>query len=177
MKTNVTGAFDFTLQLVTAPSNGLAVSEIITQTVQVANGLFTVPLPFNPSGMSGGAARWLNIGVRPSNLPAVQFTPIGPPLPLTPAPQALYAYTAGSVADLTPGQAVTSLNGLTDAVQVAGGQTESIIIGTNGNTLTIAARPGIVSDRNLKTDFTVLRPGGNSVQAGRVADSGLALHQ
>jgi hypothetical protein len=158
MKTNVTGAFDFTLQLVTAPSNGLAASEIVTQTVQVANGVFTVPLAFNPSGMGGGAERWLNIGVRPSNLPAVQFTPIGPPLPLTPAPQALYAYTAGSVADLAPGQAVTSLNGLTDAVQLQPGNTQSIFIGTNGNTLTLDVRPGTVSDRNRKTDFTVLRP-------------------
>jgi hypothetical protein len=118
--------------------------------------LFTVPLPFDPITMGDGSSRWLNIGVRPSGLPAVQFTPVGPPLPITPAPQANYAYTAGVVADLTPGQAVTSLNGLTDAVnlQAANG----ILLGTNGNTLTVAVIPGYASDRNLKTGFASIQP-------------------
>ncbi|MGA2246252.1 MAG: tail fiber domain-containing protein [Verrucomicrobiota bacterium] len=155
-KLPVTGAYDFTLQLLNAPSNALAVSELATQTVQVVNGLFTVPLPFDPITMGDGSSRWLNIGVRPSGLPAVQFTPVGPPLPITPAPQANYAYTAGVVADLTPGQAVTSLNGLTDAVnlQAANG----ILLGTNGNTLTVAVIPGYASDRNLKTGFASIQP-------------------
>jgi hypothetical protein len=49
---------------------------VVTQTVQVANGLFNVPLPFDPIAMGDGSVRWLNIGVRPSSLPAVQFTPL-----------------------------------------------------------------------------------------------------
>jgi hypothetical protein len=152
----VTGAYDFTLQLLDAPSNFLAVSELTTQKVQVVNGLFNVPLPFDPITMGDGSSRWLNIGVRPSGLPAVQFTSIGPPLPITPAPQATYAYTAGVVADLTPGQAVTSLNGLTDAVNLQAGN--GILLGTNGNTLTVGVIPGFASDRNLKTDFANIRP-------------------
>ena len=152
----VSGRYDFTLQLLDAPTNGLAVSQMTTQTVQVANGLFNVPLSFDPVGFGDGSVRFLNIGVRPSGLPAVQFTPIGPPLPVTPAPQAFYAYTAGTVADLSPGQAVTSLNGLTDTVMLQAGN--GIILGTNGNTLTIAAQPGVVSDQSLKTDFTAVKP-------------------
>jgi hypothetical protein len=157
LQTNLNGLYDFTLQIVHAPTNGLAVSQVVTQTVPVVNGLFNLPLPFDPIAMgSDGSAHWLNIGVRPSNLPAVQFTPIGPPLPIAPAPQAYYAFTAGSVSDLTPGQAVTSLNGLTDAVQLQSGT--GIILGTNGNALTISTQPGVASDRNLKTDFGSVRP-------------------
>jgi hypothetical protein len=159
VKTNlvaVSGPYDFTLQLFNAPSNGLATSQLSTQTVQVVNGLFNLPLPYDPISMGDGSAHWLNIGVRPSGLPAVQFTPIGPPQPVAPTPQAYYAYTAGTVADLTPGQAVTSLNGLTDAVYVQPGN--GIVLGTSGNTLIISAQPGVTSDKNLKTDFTKVMP-------------------
>jgi hypothetical protein len=150
------GPYDFTLQLMNAPSNGLAASQVTTQTVQVVNGLFNLPLPFDPISLGDGSARWLNIRVRPSGLPAVQFTPIAPALPVTPTPQALYAYSAGSVADLVPGQAVTSLNGLTDTVNLQAGS--GIVLGTNGNTLVINAVAGGPSDRNLKTDFSVIDP-------------------
>ena len=148
------GSYDFTLQLLDSVSNGVAASLVITQTVQVASGLFNMPLPFDPISMADGSASWLSLGVRPSGVATAPFTPINPPLPITPASQALYAYTAGTVADLGPGQAVTSLNGLTDAVNLQGGN--SIFLVTNGNTLTISAVAG--SDRNIKTDFTRLNP-------------------
>ena len=153
---SVTGPYDFTVQLFNAPSNGLATSQLTTQTVQVVNGLFNLPLPYDPISLGDGSAHWLNLGVRPSGLPAVQFTPIEPPLPVAPTPQAYYAYTAGAVADLTPGQAVTSLNGLTDAVILQPGN--GIILGTSGNALIISAQPGTQSDRNIKTDFTKVMP-------------------
>src|SRR5262249_22727441 len=78
--------------------------------------------------------RWLDVAVRPagSNTP---FASLGPRLPVAPAPQALYAYTAGSVAALGPGQAVTSLNGLTDNVVLKAGP--GISLQTNGNTIII----------------------------------------
>jgi hypothetical protein len=148
------GSFDFTLQMLNGPSNSLAVSPVYTQSVQVVKGVFNLPLPFEANAMCDGSARWLSIGARPSGVPAVQFTPVGPPMPITPTPQAYYAYSAGVVADLTPGQAVTSLNGLTDAINLQAGQ--GIIIGTNGNTLTISAAVG--SDRNIKTDINAIKP-------------------
>jgi hypothetical protein len=148
----LTGSYQFQLQLQTSLSgNVLAVTPAVTQTVQVVNGLFNVPMPFDPISMSDGADRWLNISVRPDdpNLPAVQFTPITP-LQINPTPQAFYAYTAGVVADLSPGQAVTSLNGLTDTVNLQAGN--GIALAASGNTITISA-PGANSDRNIKTDF------------------------
>jgi hypothetical protein len=148
------GPYDFTVQMLNAPSNGLAVSQVYTQTVQVTKGVFNLPLPFEANAMCDGSAHWLSIGVRPSGVPAVQFTPLSAPLPITPSPQAYYAYSAGVVADLSPGQAVTSLNGLTDAVNLQAGP--GIVIGTNDNTLTITAAAG--SDRDIKTDFDPIKP-------------------
>ena len=152
----VSGSYDFTIQLLHSPTNALAVSQTITQTVQVVNGLFNLPLPFDPIAMGDGSAHWLSIAVRQSGSPAIQFTPIGPPMPIAPTPEAYYAFTAGTVADLSPGQAVTSLNGLTDAVTLQAGS--GITLGTNGNTLTISAVAGSGSDRNIKTDFTAVKP-------------------
>ena len=149
------GLYQFSVQLQTAQSNGLAASQVVTQTVQVVNGLFNMPLPFDPVSMGDGSVRYVSIGVKPPN-PNAPFTQLNPPLPITPTPQAFYAYTAGVVADLTPGQAVTSLNGLSDAVNLQAGS--GIILGTNGNTLTISAQPGVPSDRNIKTDFGAVNP-------------------
>ena len=145
------GPYDLQLQLMTSlSSNAIPITPMVTQTVQVVNGLFTTSLPFDPISMSDGSSRWVNIGIRPSNLPAVQFTPVTP-LPIAPAPQAYYAYTAGAVADLVPGQAVTSVNGLTDTLNLQAGN--GIGLSISGNTIVIAAT-GSGSDRNIKTDFS-----------------------
>lgn len=158
-KTNlppVNGPYDFTLQLMNAPSNGLAVSGVVTQTVQVVNGLFNIPLPFDPISMGDGSVRWLSIGVR-SSLNGGTFNALVPAVQIAPTPQAFYAYTAGTVADLTPGQAVTSLNGLSDGVNLVAGNGISIS-GAGGNTLIISAQPGVPSDRSIKTDFAPVKP-------------------
>jgi hypothetical protein len=146
------GAYGFTFQLLDG-SNGLPVSVVVTQTVPVVNGLFNAPLPFDP-GVFAGSSLWLSMAVMPPNGSA--FTPLNPPLPITPAPQAMYAYSAGVVANLSPGQAVTSLNGLTDAVILQAGT--GIILGVSGNTLTLTAQAASPSDRNLKTGFTAVDP-------------------
>ena len=147
------GRYDLGLQLYNAPSNGLPIGPQLTQSVTVSNGLFNAPLNFDPSVFYGGQ-RWLSISVSPAG--SNTFTALNPPQPISPAPQAIYAYTAGSVADLAPGQAVTSLNGLTDPVNLQAGS--GIVLGTNGNTLIVSTIPGAISDRNLKTDFAAINP-------------------
>ena len=147
------GDYDFTLQLLHAPTNGPVLSLLVTNTVSVSNGLFTVPLPGDPTMYQGGFTPYLGIGVRPSGT-SNSFTQLNPPLPVAPTPQAMYAFSAGTVADPSPGQAVTSLNGLTDAVILQAGN--GIVLGTNGNTLIISTQPGVPSDRNIKTDFAPL---------------------
>jgi Chaperone of endosialidase len=146
------GNYDFLLQLVLGPTNGPVISQAVTNTVPVVNGVFNVPLPGDPGAYQGGLLGNLLIGLRPSGSGG-GFTQLNP-LPIAPTAQAMFAFSAGTVADLTPGQAVTSLNGLTDAVNLQAGS--GIILGTNGNTLTISAQPGVPSDRNIKTDFAPL---------------------
>jgi hypothetical protein len=141
------GQYQIAMQLLDAPSNGVPVSETITSTVNVVDGLFNVPMDFDPSAYFG-QRRWLSLSVQP---PA---PPLSPALPISPTPQAIYAYTAGTVGTISPGQAVTSVNGLTDAVTLQAGS--GLTLSTNGNTLTFSALPGGASDRNLKTDSVVI---------------------
>ena len=145
------GQYSLIFQLMDAPVNGLPSSQAYTQTVQVVNGLFTVPLHFNPSVYNANP-NWLSMSVKPAG--SSTYTPLNPPLPLTPTPQAMYAYSAGVVANLSPGQAVTCLNGLTGPVVLEPGM--GITLGTNGNTLTISSVIG--SDRNMKKDFAPVDP-------------------
>lgn len=144
------GIYKFGLQLLDG-SNGLAASTVMVQDVPVVNGLFTTPLPFFPTVFMGNPL-WLSMSVMPPG--GTTFTQLSPPLPLTPAPQAYYAFAAGVVADLSPGQAVTSLNGLTDDVVLTPGT--DVFLETNGNRLIISASLG--SDRTRKTDFEPVAP-------------------
>jgi len=151
----INGALDFNLQLLDAPSNGLALSTMTTQTVQIANGLLNLPLPFDPASYGGAAPSYLSIGVRPSGMSTNPFTPLKNPGPVgNPTPQALFADSAGTVADLMPGQALTSLNGLNGALILV--CNTGLTLSTSGNTMTISAEG--TSDRNLKTDIVPVNP-------------------
>ena len=101
-----------------------------------------------------GEARWLEIGVRTND--SGVFHTLPPCQPITAAPYAFYAPNAGSAsvassahtvannaissATIAPGQVVKSLNGLNDAVTLVEGA--NVTLGTNGNTLTLAAARG-----------------------------------
>jgi hypothetical protein len=150
----INGNYDFTLQLLPFGTNGPVASLLTTQTVSVVNGLFTVPLPGDPTSFGDGSVRFVNIGVRPTGGTG-GFTQLNPPLAMSPTPQALYAFSAGSVADLAPGQAVLSLNGLTDAVNLQAGT--GIALGITGNTITIS-QTGAPSDYHIKTGFATVSP-------------------
>jgi hypothetical protein len=142
------GPFDIVARLYDSISNGVPLSDSITGTVSIANGLINLPLNFDLTGFIG-TQPWLDLAVRPTGRGS--FTPLSPRLAITPTPQAIFAYTAGSV---SAGHAVTSLDGLTDDVSLQAGS--GIVLGTNGNALTISAV--ISSDRNLKTGFTPVNP-------------------
>ena len=91
------GIYDLRFTIYDALADGDAVGGPLTNAaVAVSNGLFTVPLDFG-AGAFSGEARWLEIGVR-TNGSTHDFTLLSPRQPLTPAPQALYASSAGSVA-------------------------------------------------------------------------------
>lgn len=88
-----TGSYDFEFQLYDALSDGTQVgSTVVLDDVDVASGLFTVPLDFGQNPFMGDA-RWLEIHVRPgANVGA--YTTLVPRQELTAAPYALTAMKA-----------------------------------------------------------------------------------
>ncbi len=86
-----TGSYDLRAILYDAAIGGAQVGPIITNlAVTVTGGFFTTGLDFGP-GRFTGAARWLELAVRPAV--GGSFTTLAPRQPLAPAPYALYAMT------------------------------------------------------------------------------------
>jgi hypothetical protein len=91
------GLYDFRCQLYDAEITGALVSTTVTNTpVRVTNGLFVLNLDFGAS-VFDGAPRWLSIDVRTNN--GLNFDHVSPRQRLAPAPYAIYAGTAGSLAE------------------------------------------------------------------------------
>ncbi|MHC4477029.1 MAG: NHL repeat-containing protein [Planctomycetota bacterium] len=92
------GLYDFEFGLYDAPSDANRLGSTIDMNeVDVIDGYFTVQLDFGVS-LFTGAARWLEIGVRPGQMndPNV-YTVLSPRQQLTSAPHAIHARTAGAV--------------------------------------------------------------------------------
>lgn len=91
-----TGLYDFTFNVFDVDADGAALSAAVAlDAVQVTDGLFNVTLDFGPDIFTG-PARWLEISVRASGVgdPSI----LAPRTPLFPAPYAIFAGKAGSVA-------------------------------------------------------------------------------
>ncbi|HEY5912136.1 MAG TPA: hypothetical protein VJA21_16150 [Verrucomicrobiae bacterium] len=149
------GLFDLRFTVYDASANGSVLGGPVTKTATpVTNGVFAVALDFG-GGIFVGDACWLEVGVRATSSGG-DFQLLSPRQPLTPVPYSLFApnaavanlaTTASGVANnsifgaaIANGQVVRSLNGLTDAVSLAGGA--NVALATNGNTLQISATGG-----------------------------------
>jgi len=92
------GIYDLRFAIFDVVAGSSAIAGPVTNVaVSVSNGLFNTTLDFGPGVFSGGA-RWLEIGVRP-NGSVSDFNALTPRQPITPAPYALFAPTAGTVPD------------------------------------------------------------------------------
>lgn len=120
------GNYNLRLTCYDSPSNGLAVSETLTNPVAILNGVLQTPLGFDPSAFSGPPP-YLDIAIQETN---GTFTELGSRLAFQPVPQAYYAGFAGSVATVA-GQAVTTINGMTDDLQLVAGNNVSLTTGSN----------------------------------------------
>ena len=109
-----TGRFDLTFKVYDALSSGTLVAGPLTNAATgVTNGLFTVALDFGATPFTG-AARWLEIGVRTNG--GASFSTLSPLQPLTAAPYALYAPSAGTASVLSGTVSASQLSGtLNDA--------------------------------------------------------------
>ena len=107
--TPANGSYDLTFTLYDDASGSNVVAGPLTNSpVGVTNGLFTVPLDFG-ADVFNGTSHWLEIGVR-TNGSADDFTLLSPRQPLTPAPYALYAPSAGTAATAGSANSVAAAN-------------------------------------------------------------------
>jgi N-acetylneuraminic acid mutarotase len=97
------GIYDLRFTIYDLLAGGSSIAGPLTNVaVSVSNGLFNTTLDFG-AGVFTGAARWLEIGVRP-NGSVTDFNTLAPRQPISPTPYALFAATAGTV----PNGAITS---------------------------------------------------------------------
>jgi len=91
------GGHDFIFSLFDSAAAGAQVGQDVTlNNTRVANGQFNVSLDFGP-GAFPGSPRWLEISVRPTGVG--QFTKMDARVSLLPTPYAVFATTAGNVAN------------------------------------------------------------------------------
>jgi hypothetical protein len=113
------GSFDLVFSLFTTNSGGSQVGGTITNAATaVSNGAFTVALNFG-AGIFTGAEYWLQIGVRPNGGTGA-FTLLAPLQEVTPAPSAIVANAALSLAGALPGNLLSGTYG--DAVTLTNSQ-------------------------------------------------------
>ena len=157
------GTYDFEFQLFTASTGGTGSSVQTLGDVTVATGLFAVKLDFG--AVFTGSPRWLEIRVRPG-VSTGAYTTLTPRQELTPAPNAMFATSAGTVAangvntaqiadgaitalklgtgavtsgTIASGQVVKSLNGAQDSVTIVG--SGGATVSTVGSAITVSAAP------------------------------------
>jgi hypothetical protein len=131
-----TGAYDFQFSAFGAASGGTAVAgPIIVPGVGVTAGMFNVRIDFGP-GVFGGAARWVEMGVRPAGSGGAYST-LSPRQELTPAPYAIFATSASAAASVAPGSVGTA--------GIANGAVNSVKI-TDGTILAADLSPGLLGN-------------------------------
>lgn len=93
------GTYDIRAGLYTTNSGGSVIyGPIISSSVAVTNGLFTIPLDYG--SVFDGTIYWMQIAVRTNG--ASSFTVLSPRQQLTPAPYAVFATTASNLSGTLP---------------------------------------------------------------------------
>lgn len=141
--TPANGPHDFEFGLWDGPTTGGQVgTTILAEDVVVSNGVFTVPLDFG-AGSFPGAARWLEIGVRPG-ADTGAFTTLSPRRAITASPYAItadtaiFATTAGNAATADLAADSEKLDGLAPAFYLVGAESANggpSFLGTTPSTI------------------------------------------
>jgi hypothetical protein len=89
------GSYDLRFILYNSAAGGSQVGSTVNRNnVSVSDGFFAVTLNFGPAAFDGNP-RWLEVAIRPGGSDA-SYTVLNPRQPITAAPYAIHAHTAGS---------------------------------------------------------------------------------
>lgn len=156
------GVFDLRFILYDMPVGGAQQGPIITlEDVAVANGIFTVSLDFGAAAFPG-AARWLEIGVRPGASVGV-FTLLSPRQPIISTPYAIRSLNAGTAALATQadGLSVACVNCVTsgqiggvNGSQISGAIPVASVPAGSGNYVQNTTTPQAASNFNISGNGT-----------------------
>ena len=168
------GLYDLRFAVYDALTGPSQVGAAVTNSgTAVTNGLFVVALDFGGSVFNGNA-RWLELAVRTNGGGA--FIPLTPRQPLTPAPYALYAPSAGAAATAAtvPDGAITSAklgDGAVGSVQLAAGAVTSAKIAQGTITDGHIGTNGLTGDKIIGGDLQAqrLKVGMNHTLVGPMA--------
>jgi hypothetical protein len=150
------GVYDLTFTLFNSANGGAVVgaSNVVNDLV-ISNGWFAVTLDPG-AGVFAGAARWLQIAVRPGASPD-SFTNLTPRQAVTPTPYSIYAATATSAAGFTGPLAgnVTGPQGANVVASVGGQTAANVAAGASAaNAATSAATANTLVRRDASGNFS-----------------------
>ncbi len=109
------GLYDLDFRLFDAVTAGTKVASALANGTSVSNGVFTASLDLVAANVQipilDAAPRWIEIRMRPSAQPAAPYSILSPRQPVTSAPKAVYAYSAGNAATATTAITASNLSG------------------------------------------------------------------
>lgn len=141
--TGVTGLYDFQFRTFDAPTAGIALGSTVSLTgIGVTNGLFTVTLDFGANVFTG-PARYLDLAAK-TNGSVAAFVPKTPRQLLTPAPYAIRAASAETVANGAIGTPLLTAGAVAQSnLSIAGTAAAGKVLGTSGSGLTRVDAPSV----------------------------------
>ena len=166
------GSYDFQFGLYAANAGGaVSAGPVTNSAIAVSNGLFLAAVDFG--SVFNGTNYWLDVAVRTNG--GTVFTELNPRQPITPAPAALFASTAGTVSGPI---SASQVSGVLPLVQLDTNALRALATAQAAQLFATSAIPagnlvGILSQTNLPASLTTNLLNGaiiNALQAGCVND-------
>ncbi len=169
----VSGNYNISISLWDAETGGVFLSSNTFPTVPVVNGVFTVDLDFGETAFSAGAARFIEIAVKPSGSGG-GYTPLTPRARIKSSPYSIQSLNSAKLGGIAANQYVTTAGGGANFIQNGTSQqTGDFNISGNGtaNILSAATQFNVEGQRILSAPSTNMFVGKNAGQQNVLGES------